>query len=478
MSGLKQNILLNGINTLSGIIYPFITFPYAARILLPEGIGTINFLNSIISYIVLLTSLGIPIYAVREIAKVRNDKEERDKVTIEIILLSFLLSIIGYIIVLLLTFFVPQIHAQASIFFVLSLAIIFNAIGINWFYQGIEDFKFITVRAIIIRTVSILFLFIFVKSSSDLLIYAFIVVGATVGNNILNLIHLHKYISPSKSLFKNLKIFRHAKPALFMFIVNLIISLYVQLNSVMLGFMAGETAVGYYTAGTKISHICLQLITSIGVVLLPRCSNLVERRDLESFSNVISKSLDLSSCLSLPMTFGLIILASPVIYVFCGEAFMGSVPILIISAPVIWVASMTNVMGIQVLYPLDKVKIVMWSVAVGAILNIIFNVILIPSLQSSGAAISALLAEFAVFGVQIVCGKKYFPFSIRNIVNFKYIISAILMAIIVYAVTNCCETQISILISGVLVGSISYFAFLLLLKDKFLYGLIREYKLR
>ena len=162
-SSLKKNILLNGINTVSGIVFPIITFPYAARILLPDGIGAITFLNSIINYIILFTSLGIPMYAVKEVAKFRDDIDKRDKITIEIIILSTLLCIIGYVAVFLLAQYIPQIHKQASLFYVLSLSIVFTSIGVNWFYQGIEDFKFITIRAIVIRSLAALSLFLFVS---------------------------------------------------------------------------------------------------------------------------------------------------------------------------------------------------------------------------------------------------------------------------------------------------------------------------
>lgn len=160
-SSIKKNILLNGINTITSIIFPIITFPYAARILLPDGIGIINFFNSIIGYITLLASLGIPLYAVKEVAKYRDNRKERDKITIEILCLSFILCLFGYIAVLLLAKYIPQIHQDAPLFYILSLSIIFTAIGVNWFYQAIVDFNFITIRANIIRTLTAAAQFIF-----------------------------------------------------------------------------------------------------------------------------------------------------------------------------------------------------------------------------------------------------------------------------------------------------------------------------
>ena len=465
MASVKGNIVLNGINTITGILFPVITFPYAARVLLPEGIGAVNFLNSIIGYIVLLTSLGIPMYAVKEVAKYRDDKLTRDKITVEIILLSTILCLLGYVAVWLLAEFVPQIHQQASLFYILSLTIVFTSIGVNWFYQGIEDFKFITVRAIIIRSLAAAALFIFVKNPSDLLVYGMITVGSTVGNNFINFIHLRKHIDRGRINFNELCIFRHLKPALQVFILNLIISLYIQLNSIMLGFMSGDDAVGYFTAGTRISHIGLTLISSLGAVLLPRCSHLLKIGDKEGFASVINKSLNITLALSLPMTAGLMLLAAPVTIVFCGGEYMDAIPVLYLNAPVIIFISLTNVMGIQILYAMDKVNLVIYSVSGAAVLNLILNFILIPSHGVTGAAVSTLVAEFSVLLLQIMCGRKYYPFKISALFSFRYIIATIIMSMAVYATIIQFHTDIMKLISGLSIGFTVYLLTLIIMKD-------------
>ncbi|MDE6264233.1 MAG: flippase [Paramuribaculum sp.] len=465
MVSVKGNIILNGINTITGIIFPVITFPYAARVLLPEGIGAVNFLNSIVSYIVLLTSLGIPMYAVKEVAKYREDKDQRDKITVEIIILSTALCLIGYLGVWALAKFVPQIHSQSALFFILSLTILFNAIGVNWFYQGIEDFKFITIRAIIIRTLAAAALFIFVKDSSDLLIYGIIVVGSTVGNNFINFLHLRKYLNPHNLKLRELEISKHVKPSLQVFILNLIISLYIQLNSIMLGFMSGDDAVGFFTAGTKISHIGLTIISSIGTVLLPRCSHLIKTGDMNGFKSIINKSLNVTLALSLPMTIGLMVLAAPITLIFCGYEYVSAIPVLLLNAPVIIFVSLTNVMGIQILYPMDKIRLVIWSVTGGAIMNIVFNLILIPSYGATGAAIATLIAEFAVLIIQLICGQSYYPFKIKDIINVRYLLGAIIMGIATYAIVFKIPSYSIKLLIGVPVGIIIYSTYLIFIKD-------------
>lgn len=465
MASVKSNIILNGINTITGIIFPVITFPYAARILLPEGIGAVNFLNSIINYIVLLTSIGIPLYAVKEVAKYRDDKSQRDKITVEILILSTILCLLGYVAVWMLAKFVPQIHEQAALFYVLSITILFTAIGVNWFYQGIEDFKFITIRAIIIRTLSAIALFIFVKNSSDLIFYGWILVGSTVGNNIINFFHLRKHISLRNISYNELNFYRHLKPALQVFILNMIISLYIQLNSVMLGFLSGDTAVGYFAAGTKISHIGLTIISSLGTVLLPRCSNLLKAGDIQGFNRIIHKSLNTTLALSLPMTVGLMILATPVTIIFCGSEYYDAIPVLLLNAPVVIFISLTNLMGIQILYPKDKINIVIWSVSGGAIFNLIINFLLIPPYGATGAAISTLIAEFAVLLIQILCGRKYYPFNAAQLFNYRYISGCIIMGIITFLSILWIDSLILKLIIGIIVGIFSYSLFLMIIKD-------------
>lgn len=465
MASVKKNIILNGINTVTGILFPVITFPYAARILLPDGIGAVNFLNSIISYIVLLTSLGIPLYAVKEVAKYHDDKINRDKVTVEIIILSTILCLFGYIAVWLLAKYVPQIHRQSSLFYILSLTIVFTSIGVNWFYQGIEDFKFITIRAIIIRALAAAALFLFVKDASDLLIYGMITVGSTVGNNFINFIHLRKHISLRIVKIKDLKVLRHFKGASQVFILNVIISLYVQLNLIMLGFISGDEAVGYYTAGTKIVHICVSIISSIAAVLLPRCTYLLQMNDDVGFSAIIKKSMDLTTAFSLPMAIGLMLLANPIVMIFCGKEYIDTIPILYLTAPIILFIALTNVLGVQILYPKGKINIVIFSVLVAAITNILFNIMIIPTYGAIGAAISTCIAEFMVLIMELILGRGLYPFKLLGMLNFRYIISTIVMAFIVYLAVLQFNSNVVKLIIGIIVGVTSYMVCLYVLKD-------------
>ncbi len=465
MASIKGNIVLNGINTVTSILFPIITFPYVSRILMPEGIGIINFQYSIINIITFLTTLGIPTYAIKEIAKNRDDRILRDHIVFEIISLNALMCLLGYVAVFLIASYVPEIHGNAVLFYVLSLSILFTAIGVEWFYKGIEDFKYITIRAIAVRVLSTVFLFVFVRKSSDLIAYGLVLVGSTVGNNLINFIHLRTIVNIKSVNFRKLKLLRHVKPALQMFVIGLIINFYGQLNPVMLGFLSDDTAVGFYTAGTKITYIGVMLITSISPVLLPRCSHLLQKGETGAFRNVVEKSLRLTIAFSVPVMVGLTILSSYVVIIFCGNDYLSSIPVLCFSTPVVLLIGISNVLGIQILFPQDRTNIVMLSVFVGAVINVLLNILLIPRYAATGAALSTTVAEFGVLMTQIIAGAKYFPFKWANTHPLRYCFSSLLMVLPILSAMLLIHNPVWCLIVSILAGATVYFGVLIKFKD-------------
>jgi len=473
MSSLKNNVVLNYINTLASIVFPLITFPYAARILLPDGIGLVNFQNSIIGYITLLSSLGIPLYAVREVARVRDNVEERNRVTVEIALLSLILAAGGYVIVFAVGELVPQINAHLSLFYILSLSILFTALGVSWFYTAIEDFKFITVRGLIIRVLFVVALFLFVKSKEDLLIYGVVIVGSTVGNEFINFIHLRKFINIFKLNWSKVNIFRHLKPSFSIFVLNLSVSLYVQLNPVMLGFLSDNTQVGYYTAGSKLSYIILSVVTSMATVLIPHVSNMIQVHDTEKFKQLITKVYHYYMALALPFTAGLIVLSVPLTLVICGNSFYEASYVTAITAPVIIFISITNIIGLQVLYPYGKENYVTYSTIGGAVINLIVDIPLILLWGSKGAAIATFCAELAVLLIQVRLGRSYIPFKYFDDSIKLYVLSSILMGVAVYLTSSLFNKPIIQLLVPTCIGIVVYFLILYYKKDDILFSVLR-----
>jgi O-antigen/teichoic acid export membrane protein len=430
-----------------------------------DGIGQVQFFQSIIDYVSLCTALGIPLYAVREIARIRDNKELRSRTTIEILLLHAILTLVGYIVVFILAKTVAKIEIDASLFFLLSTTLFFNTIGVAWFYQAIEDFKYITLRSLFVRILSLVALFIFVKTKQDLFYYAGILVIGTVGNNIFNFFRLRKYIKLSKGEFKRLNLLRHLIPALKIFILNLVISIYVNLDSVMLGFLKNEESVGYYAAATRLTKAILGIVSSLGAVLLPRFSNMITNGQKEEFQLLANKAASFTIALSLPMSVGLIFMAAPIIHIFCGNGFEPSILTLKLVAPIVLFIGLSGIIGMQILYPQGREKYVIISTMVGACINLLINYLLIPQYGQYGAALGTVIAEFMVTVIMILLGRKYLPINILSKQNLHYLIGSIVISILLAFLFVFPLHEVNYLLIGILLSVIVYYAYLLMIKD-------------
>lgn len=464
-NSLKTNFVFNLINVVSGLLFPLITFPYVTRVLMAEGLGQVQFYSSIINYIVLFSSLGIPMYGIRQIARVRDDAKELAKTTVELFSLNLALTIFGYIIIAILCLEVGKIQVNIPLFLILSATIIINTVGCSWFYSGIEEFKFITVRNLLVKIASIVFLFVFVIDQTDILWYGVYTILVAGGNNIWNFLCLRKYVDLHIVSLSEINIKKHIKPTLEVFIFNLVTSIYLNLDTVMLGFIKDSESVGYYTAATKLSHIMVTIVTSLGTVMLPRLSNLFEAGDEGSFNMLSRKSYEFIVLLAFPITAGLILMAPILIQIFCGPLFSCSIQTLRIISPVVIAIGISNLIGLQILYPKGKTNLVILSTAIGAVVNFILNLILIPKYAQNGAAIATVTAEFSVTLAQMVFAGKYIPFKIITKHSHICFISAIIMSI-------CCSIIENIGISDIwgvfvipFVGALIYAIMMLITKD-------------
>lgn len=466
-SSIKRNFALNLVNTISGLLFPLVTFPYASRILLADGIGQVQFFQGIIGYISLCTALGIPLYAIREIARVRNDKTLCSKTAIEILLLHSVLTLAGYAVIYVLVATVAKIQVDIPLFLLLSTNLFFTAIGAVWFYQGIEDFKYITIRAIAIRIFSLICLFVFIKDKSDLFYYAVISVTAEVGSNLFNFVRLRKYIDVSQLRLKELRPLRHLRPALRIFALNLVISIYVNLDSVMLGFMKNESAVGYYTASTRITKSILGVVSSLGTVLLPRLTNLISNNRMDEFRQLANKGISFTLAISLPLTIGLIFMAEPLIHLFCGDEFEPAILTMQIMAPIILFISLSGVMCWQILFPLDKEKLVIYATLTGAFVNFILNLLLIPSYSQYGAGVATCVAECLVAVAAIVFARKYISVKLISKQNHHYSVATLLVVILLYALDVLIADEVKYAFTGILCSILIYGGYLWFKKDIF-----------
>jgi len=467
MDSVKSNYIFNLIHSAAGLLFPMLTFPYASRILLAEGIGKIQFLQSIIDYVSLFSALGIPLYAIREIARVRNDVRETSKTTVEILLLQMGLTVMGYAAVFCIAAFATDVAADVHIFLLLSISLILNALGCEWFYRGTEDFKYIAIRGLIVRTLSVVFLFLYVKDKNDICCYAIYTLGVTGGNNLLNFIRLRKCIRPDWMNFGKINPLRHLRPTLHVFALNVITSVYVNLDTVMLGFMTGPAAVGYYTAAAKLSRISLIMVNVMGLTLLPRMSALHRNGETDDFQRLARKSMDMTVCINMPLFIGMIVMAPALIRLFCGPSYEPAVMTLEILAPVLPIIGMSNVMGIQILYPQGKENLVMRATAAGAAVNVLLNLVLIGKFAQNGAAAASVAAELCVTATMLVIAKKHLPFDWKSALS-RYAVYLSGAAFMFFVCLSIRRLQFGDMLSLMIIpaaGGTAYGSVLLLFKD-------------
>lgn len=472
----KVNYILNLINTGTQMLFPLITFPYICRVIEADGIGQINFFQSIISYISLFTCLGIPMYAIREIARDRSDVVQMNRTAMEILLLHSMLTLVGYAIVAILCLTVPQIQVNIPLFLILSLTIFFTAIGCEWFYQGIEDFKYITIRGLIIKTVSVVLLFIFVKSKTDLLYYGCYTVFGVLGGNIFNFFRLRKYIHRENIIFSELHIKRHIKPVLKVFSFSVVTSIYLQLNTVLLGFLKNALAVGYFAAATKVMQMLLTMSACLGSVMMPRASHLIAENKEDEFNRLIQKSYDFTLAIALPITIGLIFCAPSLITALCGVKFEHSILPSQIIAPIILMVAISNVFGIQVLFPKGKINIVTLCCGIGAVADLILNLCLIPFFSYIGTSIAYLGAEVATTVSMYFIGRKYIPIIYFKKSHLTYALGCIVMAFALYGLSLLQLPTLIILLLQGCCGVLAYFIILCICKDEMLVRLLSKIK--
>lgn len=472
----KVNYILNLINTGTQMLFPLITFPYVCRVIEADGVGQVNFFQSIISYISLFTCLGIPMYAIREIARDRNDVVKMNRTATEILLLHSVLTLVGYAIVAILCLTVPQVQVNIPLFLILSLTIFFTAIGCEWFYQGIEDFKYITIRGLIIKTISVILLFVFVRSKADLLYYGCYMVLGVLGGNIFNFFRLRKYIRRENVIFSELHIKRHIKPVLKVFSFSVVTSIYLQLNTVLLGFFKNALAVGYFTAATKVMQMLLQMSSCLGSVMMPRASHLIAEKKESEFNTLIQKSYDFTLAIAMPMTVGLIFCAPSLITTLCGAKFENSILPSQIIAPIILMVAISNVFGIQVLFPKGKINIVTLCCGIGAVADLILNLCLIPFFSYVGTSIAYLGAEVATTVSMYFIGRKYIPIQYFKLSHLNYLLGCIIMAVVLIAIGKLELSSLNILILQGCSGIIVYFIMLYLRKDAILIQVLLKIK--
>lgn len=460
-----KNYLLNATYSLLNIIIPIITIPYVSRILLADGVGKVSFAQNIVSYFVLIASLGIPNYGIREVAKSANDILQRSKVFWEIFLINCISTTIAVIAYYTTILTVGYFGDKRILLIVVGLSLVLNICNIDWFYKGIEDFKYITIRSYIIKILSLIAILIFVRSPNDIVIYAFIVTATTSTNYILNIIHVRKFINPYP--IRKLELKSHLKPIFFMFATALAVELYAQLDTTMVGVLCGDTYVGYYSNSMKLIKILVVVITAIGTVLLPRISQYIQTGRKEDVSNLLKKAVEYILFISLPATLGLFMVSNDIVKLFFGSDFLPAITTMKILVFLVPIISVGNIFGSQLLIALNQEKLLTLTVFLGAIVNLLLNSFLIIGCKQNGAAVASVIAELCVMCSQIILSRRFIKIDIDKTNIVKTIVQCIVMIGSVCMVRVLFGAGIVRLIAEMIVGGLCFIITGLIIKNRF-----------
>ena len=459
----KINYILSTLYELLCIITPFITAPYLARVLGAEQIGVNSLVTSHQAYFLLLATLGTSAYGSREIARNRDNEYERSKVFWEIEILSILtscISITGWILFVLLS-------TQYKIYYIiLTLGILNRLFEINWLYSGLEQFKYTITRNAIVKIIGIILIFLFVKTKEDLYLFILINTTCTFLGSLSMWIPLKKFII--KIPLKELKIFRHLKETLIFFIPTIATSIYTILDKTLIGAITHEESQnGYYEQANKIITI-IRTITfgSLNTVMGSRISYLYTKKKIDEIKDKISKSIDFVMLIGIGCCFGIIGVANHFVPFFYGPGYDEVIPLLYILSPIVLIISISNCLGSLYYTPVGKrIQSAMYLI-IGAVLNLIANLILIPSLKSRGAAIGSIIAESIISILYFANCKGFYTLKQLALSVYKKIIAGLIMFIYLFIINKYVflshEVTLLIQVSG---GIIIYFLILILLKD-------------
>ena len=357
---------------------------------------------------------------------------------------------------------------------ILLLELLGNMIDISWFFQGLEEFRKTVSRNLIVKTISLICIFLFVKTKNDLSIYFIIYVLSILIGNLSLWLYMPKFIK--KVDFKSLNIKRHLKPTIALFIPQIAIQVYTVLDRTMIGILIpNKEEVGFYTQGEKIIKLLQTIVGAMGIVMLPRIASKYSEKDNKAIKIYLNKSFNLTFLISFPIIFGLLLISDSFVPIFFGPGYDKVSVIMKVICPIILFVGLSGTIGYQYLLPTKKQKDYTISVIIGAGINFIINILLIPRYGAIGAAIGTVIAEFTVAAYQIIRTKDFFDYSKIFKNNIKYVIGSAIMYILCYIMNvNIGLKGMKELTIDVIIGVIIYFIFLLLTKDKLLFEVINK----
>ncbi|MGV0936463.1 flippase [Empedobacter falsenii] len=428
---LHANYIFSIIRIFTSSIIGLLIISHANKSLGPIYIGKVEYANTIINYFMMFSSLGIPIYGIREIAKVRDNSKKLLNLVTELLIILIFTSIISYLVLGVVIYSFDFMNDYKTIIIIYSSMIFLSNIGAEWFFQGTEDQLYITIRYVFVRIICLVLLYIFVNNPTDYLNYVMVMVLYLCGSNIFNFYFIFKKINFFNVVFSELNFTRHIKPIITIFAAAVSVNIYLQLDNLLLGYLAGDKYLGYYSISNKLIRYVITFITVGGTVMLPRLSNLFEK-SIDEYYILLSKSLDIILLFSIPASFFFFIFSEDIIMLMGGIKFSDAIITLKILSPLCIIIGVAYFIGYLVLIPQNKEGIYSLSVFFSAVFSIIINFFILKIWKQNGAAVVQILAEILSICIMLYLARRFMK---KIKINFKNTAKIIIVSIFV----SCCS---------------------------------------
>lgn len=425
---LQANYLYSLIRIIVSSIVGLLIIAQANKALGPIQIGKVEYANTIINYFLMFSALGIPVYAIREVSKQRNDQIKLTQTVLELLIILFITTFLAYCFLAFVLFQFDFLKEYKLLLIILSSMILFTNLGAEWFFQGVEDQKYITIRYVLVRIIAIGLLYIFVNNKEDYLNYAWITVFYLCGSSFFNFYFILKKLTFSSIKYEDLNLRKHIKPILIIFAAAISVNIYLQLDNFLIGYLAGDKYLGYYSIANKLIRYVITFITVGGGVLLPRLSNLYEH-DKNEYFNLLNKSYNFIILFSIPFSLYFYLFADNIVYIMGGKDFQESIITLKILSPLCIIIGIAYFIGYLVLIPQKREVLYTSSVIFSAFISLLLNFYSIKLWQHNGAAIVQIIAELLsvvlmlYFSRNIIGKIKLLSFNILKIVFASFFVS-------------------------------------------------------
>lgn len=422
-NSLKKNFGYNLILTFCNYLFPLLTYPYVSRVLGVEKIGVCNFVDGLINYFVLFAALGVSSYGVREIAKCRDDRERCDTVFSNLFAINSIGTICASAILIVCTIEVPEMAAYKDFIWIGLAKLVFSLFLTEWFFQGMQEFRYITIRSVFVRFVYVILIFVLVKEKSDANIYYGLTSLVVVANSVFNWSYSRRF---RKISFKSINLRLFIIPVLVFGYYRILTSMYTSFNTVFLGFTSGEVEVGYFTTATKLYSIIMGVFTAFTTVMVPRASELLKEGNITKLQDMANKTFSLLSILALPMIIYSLFCADNIILVLSGQGYEGAILPFRIVIFLLLIVGMEQICIQQFLMASNSNKSIFNVSTVGAVTGILLNIILTPQLGAIGSSMAWGISELSVLCVGLHLLKKH----VGIVLNFKMLVNNMLWSLL------------------------------------------------